>query len=129
MCDLSGWGVWGVEGGYEDEEGGEGGRNVPMGLLLPLSAFYLHDIFLFSLIISVLWGGSAGSVSEAGPGLYRQVILPLSLTRLELFKCYFQDSGRGEGEKKEVGEKYTNTHAGVLFEINKNKYNIHVSFN
>lgn len=52
--------------------------------------FYLHDIFLFSLITSVLRGGSAGSVSEAGPELYRQVILPLLLTRLELFKCYFR---------------------------------------
>lgn len=52
--------------------------------------FYLHDIFLFSLITSVLRGGSAGSVSEAGPELYRQVILPLLLTRLELFNCYFR---------------------------------------
>ena len=58
--------------------------------------FYLHDIFLFSLITSVLRAGSAGSVSEAGPELYRQVILPLLLTRLELFKCYFRSQPESE---------------------------------
>lgn len=58
--------------------------------------------FLFTVIISVLWGGSAGSVSEAGLRLYRQVILPLSLTHLELFRCYFPDSGTGRGEEEEA---------------------------
>lgn len=35
MCVISpAGGVWGVEGGYEDEEGGEGGEKCPHGLVV-----------------------------------------------------------------------------------------------
>lgn len=89
----------------------------PHGLVVAAAAaavclLYLHDIFLFSFLITCAALCCEVGVLELAPSqrldqaLYQQVILPLSLTHLELFKCHFQLS------PAQVERTRTHTHTG-----------------